>query len=464
LTRPLKAADLVRALRAVDSAAVTAAEWRVAQRIADHLAQRQQGAAGAGGGRLDGHIGVAAATHALRDPLETRCRPTPAGCTPRDGDERAFVSAGLEATLLLGPVVAVTHPYIDTRLKYDPDYQGKKDRVIAGRNARAYLSAQWRYAELFFGSLDRNWGFGSLPGLVVSSTPYSYEHVALSLGTAAVRVDGLLAQLDDLPDASGTANHRYFVVRRLVLRPRHGFLVSLWEGTILAGPGRQLEPWYANILNLGLLAQYDQQTFSNNQLGADVQGRIGRTTIFGSLLIDDIQVDNEVPGDDEPTAYAVSLGVRGPAGPASWTAWYTRVANLTYRTPNPAEAVMRRQVGLARNFSDYDQLSLSAGVLAGPDLLLSPEVTLVRQGEGDFRRPYPAVADYDITPVFLAGTVERTVRLALGARLDRDRAGIALDGGVHLVGNAGHVAGATDTRFVARIELTWRFRKESELP
>jgi hypothetical protein len=241
-------------------------------------------------------------------------------------------------------------------------------------------------------------------------------------------------------------------------------VLSFWEGTLLAGPGRELEPWYANVVSLGLLAQYDQGTFSNVQVGMDVETRVGKARVFGSVLIDDIQVDRQSAGDREPTSYGLALGARGPAGPASWDASYTRVSNLAYRTPNPAETVMRRNVGLARNFSDYDQVTLRAGLLAAPGLLLSPEVTLVRQGEGDFRLPYPTVADYDTTPVFLAGTVERTVRIGAVGRWLVGRWQLHAEGGVHLVSNANHLAGDRETRFVGKMGLTYRFRKESVLP
>jgi hypothetical protein len=286
----------------------------------------------------------------------------------------------------------------------------------------------------------------------------------LSLGTANVRLEGLLTQLDDLPDTSGALNHRYLVAHRLVLRPRGRMTIALWEGSLLAGPGRQLEPWFANIFTLGLLAQYDQGGSANNLLGADVVTRLGRTQLFGSVLIDDIQVDRSNPGDNEPTAYGLTLGASGGAGPAAWTAFYTRAANLTYRTPNPAEAVMRRGVGLGRNFSDYDQLTLRVSLLPAPGSLLAPEVTLLRQGEGDFRLPYPPVAAYDTTRTFLSGTPERTVRLAVSYQRSAKAWTLAGDGGVHLIDNAGHVNGAKKTRWVGRLELTWRYRKESLIP
>jgi hypothetical protein len=450
LTRPFRQSDLLRALEATDSAALTAPEWGVVQRMRTEL-ERPGGERGPAA-RLDIHAGVAARSHARRDPL----RPA--------GEGHGTASGGVALALLFGPVAVVTHPYVDTRLKWDPDYKGKKDRVIAGRNAEAYVSGQWRYGELFFGATDHNWGPPPVEGLLLSPSPYSYDHLGLSVGTTNVRFEGLLTQLDDLPDTSGVLNHRYLVAHRLVLRPRGRMTIALWEGSVLAGPGRQLEPWFANVFTLGLLAQYDQGGSSNNLLGVDLATRLGGTQLFGSLLIDDIQVDDQAAGDQEPTSYGVTLGARGAAGPAAWTAFYTRVANLTYRTPNPAEAVMRRGVGLARNFSDYDQLTLRASLLTAHRALLTPEVTLLRQGEGDFRLPYPPVAAYDTTPTFLTGVVERTVRLAVGYQLSVGAWNLGGDGGVHLIDNAGHVNGASRTRWVGRLELTWRYRKESLVP
>ncbi|HEV8265415.1 MAG TPA: hypothetical protein VGQ06_10710 [Gemmatimonadales bacterium] len=448
LTRPFRQADLLRALEAADSATLTGAEWRVVRRMRTDLERRERGPAA----RLDVHAGVAAGSYARRDALRAA------------GAGHGDVSGGVSLALLFGPVAVVTHPYFDTRLKWDPDYEGKKDRVIAGRNAEAYATAQWRYGDLFFGSLDRNWGPPAVEGLLLSPSPYSYDHFGVSLGTSGVRLEGVLTQLDDLPDTSGTLNHRYWVAHRLVLRPPGKTTLALWEGSLLAGPGRQLEPWYANIATFGLLAQYDQQNQVNSLVGVDVLTRVGGTTLFGSMLIDDIQVDRSSATDKEPPQYGLTLGARGGVGAWGWTAFYTQVANLTYRTDKPAEVVMRRGVGLARNFSDYDQLTLRATLLPAPGSLLAPEVTLLRQGEGDFRLPYPPVTAYDSTPTFLAGVVVRTVRLAVGGQLSAGAWSLTGDGGVHLISNAGHVAGARDTRWVGRLELTFRYRKESLVP
>jgi hypothetical protein len=461
LTRPLRASDLVSALQAMDTTALSTAERGVVRRIVADLETKEQGPVG----RVEGHLGAAAATTALRDPLEIGRGP---GMPSRAaGPSRGFASGGLDLRLSFGPLILVTHPVFDTRLKFDPDYEGKKDRAIAGRPAEAYLSAQWRYAEVFFGSLDRNWGPPAVQSLLLSPAPYSYDHLGLSLGTKGLRLEAVLTQLDDVNDTAGVPEHRYFVAHRLVLHPPGRTSVALWEGEVLAGPGRQLEPWYANVLNLGLLAQYDQGSPGNSLVGLDVQTGVGGSAFFASVLLDDIQVDRgggPSSGNNEPSSYGATIGAQGAIGPAAWTAFYTRVANLTYRTPNPAEALERRGVGLGRNFSDYDQVTLRGSLLTGPGALLTPEVTFLRQGEGDFRLPYPPVAAYDTTPAFLAGTAERTLRLALGARLDRRRWSLVGDGGVHLVRNAGHVQGASETRWVGSLQVTFRFKRESPLP
>src|SRR5713226_2754564 len=66
LTRPLKQADLVRALEAVDTLQVSDAVYATVQRLL--RAFRPEGSGPRY--RLAGDVGLAAATHNLRDPLE----------------------------------------------------------------------------------------------------------------------------------------------------------------------------------------------------------------------------------------------------------------------------------------------------------------------------------------------------------------------------------------------------------
>ncbi|PYP70386.1 MAG: hypothetical protein DMD41_15030, partial [Gemmatimonadetes bacterium] len=203
LTRPFDQAALVRSLSAVDTTALRPAERRIVRELVADLARREQGP----WGRVDGHVGVAAASHPLRDPLEID-RGVP---VRSPGKARGFVSGGLGFTALLGPVALVTHPYFDTRLKYDPDFVGKKDKIIAGRNAEAYLRAAWRYGEVFFGNVDRNWGPSAIQGALLSDEPYNLDHLGLVVGTAGFQLQAIVTQLNSLPDSTGAIVNRYMV-------------------------------------------------------------------------------------------------------------------------------------------------------------------------------------------------------------------------------------------------------------
>src|SRR6267143_4032572 len=163
LSRPFRVEQVVRALEAVDSNVVTGAEWAVVKQIRSDLTRHMRGPSS----RIDIQVATAASSHARRDPLREA------------GVGHATFSGGAALTLYLGPVVFVSHPYFDTRLKYDPDWYGKKDRIVAGKMAEAYISAQFTYADLFFGSLDRNWGPSAVQGLLLSDSPFGPDHFAL---------------------------------------------------------------------------------------------------------------------------------------------------------------------------------------------------------------------------------------------------------------------------------------------
>jgi len=449
LSRPFKVDQILRAIETVDSNVVTGAEWAVVKEIRSDLTRHERGPAA----RLDVHAGLAASSHARRDPLREA------------GVGHATFSGGAALTLYLGPVVFVSHPYFDTRLKYDPDWYGKKNRVIAGRFDAAYISAQFTYAELFFGSLDRNWGPSAVPGLLLSESPYGPDHLAITIGTTGVKLEAIAFQLNDLTDTAGATVHRYMVQHRLWIRPPGRWTLALWEGSVLSGVGRQLEPWYLNVASLGLLSQLNTGTTVNSFLGFDAQ-RHGTVTLFAQGMLDDIQVDKKTATDRKPASYGLTVGAQGPVlhGAAAWTLFYTRVSNLTYRNEDDSQTPIYFGLGTGRNFSDYDQTSLKLSFMPSSSVLVQPELTFLRQGEGDLHLPHPPVSAYPSTPAFLAGIVERTLRLAARGQVAHGRWVLSGDGGVHLISNAGHVTGASKTRWVGSIQLSWRTKKEGQIP
>ena len=459
LTRPLREADLVRALRNVDTLTTSGAVTETVRRLlaAFTTEQGEQGPHY----RLEGNLGFAAATYAKRDPLAAIDSAGPRAAGPKHG----FVNGGVALHLDFGPVVAVTHPYFDTRLKYDPDWFGKKDRRIAGRAAESYISAQWRFGELFFGRLDRNWGPSGVQGLLLSDNPYGLDHLAITLGTTRLQLQAIATQLDDRTDSTGALVHRYMVQHRLWLRPSDDWSFALWEGSVLSGAGREFEPWYLNVMNVGYIEQLNTGTNVNNFAGFDFERR-GDVTVFGQLMLDDIQVDRKSAADKKPISYALTAGAQGRVGGGTaWTLFYTRVSNLVYRNEDNLQVPLYHLLGTGRNFADYDQVTFTLGLLPRAGLLVAPELTLLRQGEGDPRLPHPLVSAYPTTATFLQGVVERTLRVALsGSYAPGVRFGVRFDAGMHRINNYLHLTGQTRTKFVGSVAVSYRFSRGGALP
>src|SRR5260370_22094659 len=105
LTRPFRTDQVLRALDAVDSTTVTSAEWAAVRQVRSDLTRPERGPTA----RLDVHGGIAASSHARRDPWRG------------GGGGHGTFSGGAALTLYLGPGVFVSHPSFYTRLKNDPD-------------------------------------------------------------------------------------------------------------------------------------------------------------------------------------------------------------------------------------------------------------------------------------------------------------------------------------------------------
>jgi hypothetical protein len=418
--------------------------------------------------RVLGDFGIAAGTYARRDPLAAIDDTGPRQAGPKHGT----VNGGLDIAFQLGRVVAVTHPYFDTRLKYDPDWYGYKKRFIAGRTSESYVSAQWSSAELFFGRLDRNWGPSGIQGLLLSDDPYGLDHLAITLGTRSFQLQAIVTQLDE-GDSAGTVVHRYMEQHRVWFRPHPSWTFALWEGSVLSGPDRVFEPWYLNIMNLAFLERLNIRLAANSPnrkvtsfFGLDLERR-GDATVFGQLMLGDIKIDRGTPEELKPPIYGFTVGAKGGFGFSSvaWRLFYTRVTNLAYRNEDSLEIPLYHLLGTGRDFADYDQATAQVEFLPFPGLLAQPELTLLRQGEGDPRLPLPPVSAYPTTPTMFQGVVEHTLRFALsGSYAPSEHIGITFDAGVHRVTNFQHVTGDTRTTFVGRVGVSYRFNSEGGLP
>ena len=360
--------------------------------------------------------------------------------------------AELRLLAAFGPIIAVSRPTIEPRLTRDPDWAGRRDLKVTGRHPEAYISAQFKYLELFYGQVEQNWGPGSFPGIGLSDAGYPRPGVSFALGSRRLRLVAQAATLADTTDGTGETINRYFFFHRISAQVTPRLDLALWETTVLAGPGRSFSPRYRNPVTLLLLAnQYGLGADGNVMIGADLTWRIGAGRILAQLGLDDFQYQ---PGD-VPNRYAFSLMAEGPLGRRlAWRAGYTQASSLAFRSNRPFEAFLDQGVGIGRNYADNDQLSVGVSAPVLHDWIVAPELTLLRQGQGRIVAPWPAVSPAGGTPTLFIGTVERTWRAAVDVAGRRGPLALRVNAGIHHVQHAGHVADRTRTAFVGRVQAT----------
>jgi hypothetical protein len=446
MVRPFRRADAVRVLAVADSSTATSAGLiaRLRAELEDPAGNRW---------RIEGRAGGQAYSHARRELVQ------PFG---PDG-ARPYVELTGEASF--GRILMVTRPVVEPRLTLDPDWPGRRDVDVAGRMADAYLSAQFKYGSVFYGQMDRNWGPVGLPGIPLSNYGYERQGLALEIGNRSLRLSALATELQDETDSLGRTVHRYYFVHRLHAGLSRRLAVALWEGVVVAGVSRNFETRYRNPLSLSYLANtIGLGDRGNVLLGADIRWQaFGRTTFNAQLAVDDFWYRNRQRNRDR---WALTIGAEGPLlETAAWHVLYTQVSSLALRAFDRADNFTDAGVGIGRNFTDQDQLSLRVTLPVRSRWLVSPELTLLRQGEGGINDPYPVpdAAGVLSTPSLFIGTVERTYRAAVGLSGRTGPLDLAANAGFHHVVNSGHLEGRTDSGFVGRIQATLGFSRGGAL-
>lgn len=365
---------------------------------------------------------------------------------------------GVRLGMVAGPVAALVHPIVDNRLNNDPDFAGRQDRAIAGRTEDAYVSGQWRYAELFLGRMARNWGPYPVQGLQLGSAPYTYDHLYLRAGTDQVHVSALAAKLDDAFAPDGVYA-RYFYTHRLGVHWRK-IEAAVTEGYVATGIGRSYDLSLINPLNIYALSWRNERNDGNLSLGGNLAyhgGRAGNYT--AELFLDDIQIDRSCTTVcKEPSSYGGTIAAEGvPAwGDQKLFASYTRLSGLAYRTQKFAEQYSSFGVGLGQSFSDYDEARVGVDLAVIPYTTVRLYGAVRRQGEGDYHLPYPANTEFRGLRGFLLGTVEHVARAGVtGGAMVAPGLELTGDIGFNHVTDSGHLAGVTANSFEGRGRVQW---------
>jgi hypothetical protein len=329
----------------------------------------------------------------------------------------------------------------------------------------AYTSLQFKYGELFLGRLGRNWGPPQFDGLLLGHYAYTYDHLYAKIGVPSFHLSTVVTRLDDAVRTSAGVTdtaRRYLSVHQL--DARLGPLeAAVSEAVIYGGKTENFRANFVNPVTPYILSQVLEKAPGNDLFAVDLSYRSPFGNFSGQGMLDDFIKNHCSPNCTKPNSFGFTLAADGVPLVADQRlfAAYTMVSNLAYRNEEWYDSYMSDSVGIGRGYSDYDEARLGLDLIAVPGVPLRPYLAYRRQGEGDYRLPHPAVADYGTTKQFLQGVVEHTTRVGVsGAGSIARFIQITGDLGFNHVTNAQHVTGVTQSTFEGRVQVTiespWR--------
>lgn len=199
----------------------------------------------------------------------------------------------------------------------DIQYQGKYLRAALGKN---YLSI----SKL------------KTPHLLFSRDIRPVERLMWGIGTDWVDIEAGLLFLDNMK-IGANPSQRYLNYHRLLIGNPFKAYVAVSEALVYGGPHRQPDYLLLNPFNLYHFYSLNTNLGSGfNTLGTLEWGfYMNGFFTEGQFLIDDFQVDNEVPGDLEPNELGISLtgGWKESENPVSVWTNFTMIRNRTYNAP-----------------------------------------------------------------------------------------------------------------------------------
>lgn len=439
--RPLVERDVVAALERARGPA-DGSDKQVAAGLAEAWRLPTQ----AGWWRFHPRLGAQAYSQARRDLLQ------PGG----DGDMKGY--ADLNVAFGFGPVVIDWRPALENRLKQDPDWIPDEPYFEDHnfyRMVNAYGTVRWKWGLVHFGSVERNVGPPGVPGIPISNYAYPRTDLGFVLTAGPIRFESYRGILRDGVTDSGTVASRWWAMHRLSWRPSDGLQLALWESAVAVRDEGNVD---AAVLNPFYLlfpgAEFGLGDRRNAILGGDATWRpLAALLLQGQAAIDDWSFDD---ANQAPKRVAFTLSAGGPlASSLSWRASYTLASSLAFRTFDPLENyVDASPVGIGRRFTDNEQLDLTVNVPVRSRWLVSPQLTYLRQGEGQLDQPFPSQAELPNTPAFIIGTARKTYQFAVGLSGQEGILGITALGGVRHEVNAGNVAGVDRTEAVGRLMVT----------
>jgi len=282
----------------------------------------------------------------------------------------------------------------------DPAYKGYKWRGISGYTEQAYLSYQTNRLHVKFGRDFIKWGPGESGTMVMSDVTRPLDHLYAAVNLGPFKFSYFASELDQYPgkkvDNAWVPVRRYLAGHRLDMR--------LWGGRIQAGVSEIMlyggDSENFNIVYINPIIFYHGAHKNRASRLGNVLPTIDlliypkhNWQVYSSLLIDDIQIENSVPDDMEPDeiGFIVGSNLSDPfhIHGMNVNVEYVRVANRTYKTPDPLETFVHRGQPLGHPMgNDFDLLLFGVSHWIRSDLWTKMSLTHIRHGEGSIYSPW----------------------------------------------------------------------------
>lgn len=311
---------------------------------------------------------------------------------------------------------------LDEEKADDSSYTGKKWRGLAGGVENGFINYSTNNFSFTFGRFASFWGRKN--SLVLSSAN-SMDGFGYNWQWGKLRLSYRLARLDNLIDQtiSSSVISRYFAAHRLDIHFSPKFRLAFFETAIFGGVGRQIEMAYLNPIIFYHSTQLNEATDDNTFLGLDFDLNISeKIQLFGQLMVDDFQIDNDTNGDKEPNQYGILLATDwiNLANNLDFSAQYNRVSNWTYNQVNERNKYLYHNNPIGGEFgNDYDFYKFSLTKWINSELNIFFSYRNIRQGEGSINSPWSAPwlsATTDYKEKFPTGVVQTTSELSLGIK------------------------------------------------
>jgi len=351
---------------------------------------------------------------------------------------------------------------LDEELAKDENYTGKKWRGFAGDVDQAFLSYTTDRVNLMAGRFGSFWG----PRRSLLFSPeQKLDGFGYSVKWGRATVSYRLGALNGLnPDQHRVDQFepRYVAAHRFDFHLSRRLRIGLFETVVFGGPGRQIDLFYLNPLIFFHGSQLNDNLDDNTMVGFDFDiVPVDRCRLYGQLLVDDIQLDNQNRGDKEPDQLGITAGgyLADLVPQLDLQIEYQRVSNWTFNQMHDRNRYLNdgRPIGAALG-NDYDRGQLKLIRWWGGQLKSILNLSYYRQGEGridaEWTQPWVDAEGAYAEP-FPTGTVQKTTTVSVGFNGFPTRfAFVDVETGVDWVKNLAHMSGDDRTLPFVRVYLS----------